>query len=159
MSDATCGARAFHTPDTPYRRARWSWLALIGLTGFGLLAATARLAASHAMLAPPAYAAHLATGLLPGVAAWLVWRRVDVALHRKHVALQWWGWAVVAQAAWPALAGLAPGALGGCLAFAAACGLTLAAIRSFWPLSHGAAAMLLPYIATTTLAGWPSAFS
>lgn len=154
------GGRVFHNSRAPFRRARWfRWLALAGFAGFGLLAAVAGTGARAGLAGPDAASwLGLAAGVLPGVAAWLVWQRVDAGLHGKRAALRLWGWAVMAQALWPGVAPLA-GAAAGLAALAAACGLTLLVIRAFWPLGRGAAAMLLPYIVVTAFAGWPVAGS
>ena len=80
-----------------------------------------------------------------GVSAWLVWRRIEIAAFRKRLALQVWGWQLLANALWPAaFFGLRNPALG--LATMAvllvAVGFT---VRAFWPLQRGAALLLLPY--------------
>ena len=96
-----------------------------------------------------------AGALLPGVAAWLVWRRVDVGLHRKRRAIRLWGWAVLAQASWPGIAPSLHSPTAGLTALAVAGALTVWAIRAFWPVDRAAAAMLLPYSAAIALAAWP----
>ena len=150
----TSGGCAFHNSRSPFRRARWTqWLLLAGFVAFGLLAAVAGAAARAGARGPVPWP-ELAPGVLPGVAAWLVWRRVDLALHRKRAALRLWGWALLAQAVWPGVAPLLGSAAAGQAALLGACGLTLLAIRAFWPLGRGAAAMLLPYMAATAIAGW-----
>ncbi len=84
---------------------------------------------------------------LTGVAAWLVWRRIDVGLERKRTALRRWGWALMLGALWPAaLYGAHAPALALlllllCLASAA---WTAAAFRALQP---AAATLMLPYTA------------
>ena len=39
---------------------------------------------------------------LTGVAAWLVWRRIDVGAERKRAALRVWGWQLLLSALWAA---------------------------------------------------------
>lgn len=81
---------------------------------------------------------------MPGIAAWLVWRRVEVAAFRKRAALRAWGWQVLASALWPSLLfGLRSteaGVVGAALLLVA--GLTT--VRRFWPLERRAALLLLP---------------
>lgn len=127
----------------------------MGFLGLGTLAAVAGLAASRGMGA--ALVPWCAGAWLPGVAAWLVWRRVDVGLHRKQRALRLWGWAVLAQAAWPGIAPSLHNAGAGYAGLLAATVLTGFVIRAFWPLGRGAAAMLLPYSAAIAFAAWPGA--
>lgn len=61
--------------------------------------------------APVAFAGSLPWGWNPawavlypltGVAAWLVWRRVDVGLERKRAALRRWGWQLLLSGLWAA---------------------------------------------------------
>lgn len=98
----------------------------------------------------------LGADLLPGGAAWLVWRRVDVGLHRKRSALRLWGWSLPARAVWAASMALpfAGHGAGAAAALGLLGGLTLLCIRAFWPLHRFAAAMLLPYMACIGLAAW-----
>lgn len=135
----------------------------MGFLGLGTLAAMVALHGT--MRSGGAVGLWCAGAWLPGVAAWLVWRRVDVGLHRKQRALRLWGWAVLAQAAWPGVAPLAHGvglplvhSVGaGYAGLVVASGLTGWAVRAFWPLGRGAAAMLLPYSAAIAVAAWPGA--
>lgn len=86
--------------------------------------------------------------ILLGVAAWLVWRRIDVGADRKRAALRAWGWALAANALWsPAFFGLhMPGlSMAMLAAMLATTGVTLHRFRPLQPL---AAALTLPY------AGW-----
>lgn len=81
-----------------------------------------------------------------GVAAWLVWRRVDVAAHRKRAALRLWGWQLMGNALWsPAFFGLNNAALGLAVIVVLLAAVALT-IRAFWPLQRGAAALLVPYL-------------
>lgn len=150
------GGRAFHHPDPLRRARRTGWLALLGFLGFASLAAAAGLAVGPPG-APLAGAWWCAGAWLPGLAAWLVWRRVDVGLHRKHRAMQLWGWAILAQVAWPGIAPSLHSTAAGYAALVAASALTGLAIRAFWPLDRTAAAMLLPYSAAIAFAAWPGA--
>lgn len=141
---------------------------MAGFVGLGLLASAAGAAlgpggvlawARGLQPMPGGLLAFLLLGAdaLPGVAAWLVWRRVDVGLHRKRAALRWWGWTLAARAAWAAAGAMTPSPdarLATVAALAAVFGLTLLTIRAFWPLQRPAAAMLLPYIACIAAAGW-----
>ncbi len=81
-----------------------------------------------------------------GVSAWLVWRRLDTATHRKRAALRTWGWQLLANALWPAaFFGLQNPGLG--LAVIAVMLIAIAAtMRAFWPLQRAAAVLLLPYL-------------
>lgn len=125
----------------------------MGFLGLGTLAAIAGLAASHELSS--AVVPWCAGAWLPGVAAWLVWRRMDVGLHRKQRALRLWGWAVLAQAAWPGIAPSLHSVGAGYAGLAVAGVLTGCTIRAFWPLGRGAAAMLLPYSVAIAIAAWP----
>lgn len=89
-----------------------------------------------------------------GVSAWLVWRRIDVAVHRKRAALRVWGWQLLANALWPAaFFGLNSPALG--LGVILVLWLSIAAtMRAFWPLQRAAAALLVPYLAWISFASY-----
>ena len=82
---------------------------------------------------------------LTGLAAWLVWRRIDVGLDRKRAALRRWGWQLLLGGLWPAaLYGASSPALAGALLLL----LLLAAMATalaFKPLHRGAALLLAPY--------------
>lgn len=80
-----------------------------------------------------------------GVSAWLVWRRMDVAAHRKRAALLAWGWQLGANAVWPPVFfGLhAPGA--GFLVLTVLLVAVAVTIRAFWRLDRAAALLLVPY--------------
>lgn len=82
-----------------------------------------------------------------GVSAWLVWRRIDAAAHRKRAALRIWGWQLLANALWPAaFFGLHSTGLG--LAVIAVLLTSIVAVlRAFWPLQRAAALLLAPYLA------------
>ncbi len=154
--------RVFQTAESSFRRARRASLfALVGFVGLSLLVWVANGAVTgtsvhgwfHTLArpagAPPDWVfAPVWTVLYAtiGVSAWLVWRRVDAAAHRKRAALRVWGWQLLANALWPAaFFGLRDPGLG--LAVIAvlliAIGLT---IRGFWPLQRAAALLLLPYM-------------
>ena len=95
--------------------------------------------------------------VLIGVSAWLVWRRVDVAMHRKRAALRMWGWQLLANALWPAaFFGLHSLGLGMAViaAMVVMIGLTM---RAFWPLQRGAALLLTPYLAWVCYAAYLNA--
>ena len=108
--------------------------------------------------APPAWAwgpVWVALAPLGGLAAWLVWRRVDVGLERKRAALRLWGWQLLLGGLWPAalFAAHSPGlALAVMLALLVAVLLTL---RAFLALQLQAARLLLPYaLWLCWAAGW-----
>lgn len=90
--------------------------------------------------------------ILLGVAAWLVWRRIDVAAERKRAALRAWGWALAANALWsPAFFGLhRPDLSLAVLALMLA--TTVLVWRRFRPLQPWGAALLLPYLAWSSYA-------
>lgn len=115
--------RVFQTYEPPSRRAaRGSLFALIGFVGMSLLVWAANVAVIagssrgwYDLLAAPRGAAPVRlfapvwTALYPvmGVAAWLVWRRIDVGAERKRAALRSWGWQLLINSFWlPALFGL-----------------------------------------------------
>lgn len=92
-------------------------LALVGFVGLSLLvvAATAALAESDGLAwlrtqhGPPAtpppwlcLPVWTAVSALIGVAAWLVWKRIDVGVRRKRAALRIWGWQLLLSALWAA---------------------------------------------------------
>lgn len=82
---------------------------------------------------------------LTGLAAWLVWRRIDVAMERKRAALRRWGWQLLLSGLWPAaLYGAHSPALATAMLL-----LTLLAVAvtllSFLELQTAAALLLLPY--------------
>lgn len=83
---------------------------------------------------------------LTGVAAWLVWRRIDVGLDRKRAALRRWGWLLLVSGIWPSLAPAV--ASSGFPAFALLLALALAiwATLSFRKLQPNAALLMLPYV-------------
>ena len=155
--------RAFQTVEPPFRRARRaSILALIGFVGLCLLVWLANGAVTatsvsgwyRGLARPPGTPPDWLFGpvwtvlyVTIGVAGWLVWRRVDVAMHRKRAALRMWGWQLAVNALWPPVffgfKALGPG-LVVIVALLGAIGLT---IRAFWPLQRGAALLLGPYMA------------
>ncbi len=153
--------RAFQTYESPSRRAaRGSLLALIGFVGLSLLVWAANGAITAASTpawywsltappgTPPAWLfAPVWTTLYPvmGVAAWLVWRRIDVGAERKRTALQTWGWQLLANSLWsPAFFGLHSPALG-LAVIALLLAAVLLTIRRFVPLQPAAAALMVPY--------------
>ena len=84
---------------------------------------------------------------LIGVAAWLVWRRVDVGLERKRAALRMWGWQLGVNALWaPAFFALRSTGLG-MLVIVPLLVLIGLTIRAFLPLHRPAALLLVPYAA------------
>lgn len=153
--------RVFQTYEPPSRRAaRGSILALIGFVGLSLLvwAANGAITAGSvrgwygALVPPPGTPpnwlfAPVWTALYPlmGVAAWLVWRRIDVGVERKRAALRTWGWQLLVNALWsPAFFGLHQ--LGLALAVIGVLLMAvLLTIRRFAPLQPAAAVLMLPY--------------
>ena len=160
--------RAFQTAEPPYRRAqRASLLALVGFVGLCLLAWAASGAGSagggrgwfgglaRPPLSPPDWAfgparlspVWMVTDLCLALAAWLVWRKIDVAAHRKRAALRLWGWLLLASAACPGmLFSLHSPRLG----FGAVLVLLAAAMATaiaFWRLQRRAAMAVLPCLA------------
>ena len=84
---------------------------------------------------------------LTGIAAWLVWRRIDVGLERKRAALRRWGWVLMLSSLWPAAL---YGAHSPPLAMLfLLLGLIVAAwtALSFRSLQPAAALLMLPYTA------------
>src|SRR3954453_2278222 len=80
-----------------------------------------------------------------GVAAWLVWRRIDVGIERKRAALRCWGWLLLLSGIWPAAffeAHNPDAALAVMILLLATLALTL---RAFVQLQRGAALLLGPY--------------
>ena len=144
------GERAFQPNEPPRRRAaRSNLLALIGFIGLSALAPIARaaLAAGAGTAQPLPWVPAALLYSSSGVAAWLVWRRIDVGLERKRAALRHWGWQLLFSGLWPAaLYGLNSPALAvSALASAfLAAALTLLAFRR---LQASAALLLLPYLA------------
>ncbi len=153
--------RAFQTYEPPSRRAaRGSLLALIGFVGLSLLvwAANGAITAGsmpawyRSLTAPPGTPptwlfAPVWTTLYPvmGVAAWLVWRRIDVGAERKRTALRSWGWQLLANSLWsPAFFGLHNLALS-LVAIVLLLASILLTIRRFVPLQPAAAALMSPY--------------
>jgi len=153
--------RVFQTYEPPSRRAaRGSLLALIGFVGLSLLvwAANGAITAGStpawywSLTAPPGTPpawlfAPVWTALYPvmGVAAWLVWRRIDVGAERKRAALRSWGWQLLANSLWsPAFFGLHRPGLS-LVVIVLLLASILLAIRRFVPLQPVAAVLMLPY--------------
>lgn len=123
-------------------------LALIGFIGLAVLVPLVRTAAARgAGLSPPDPA--LAAALLyplSGLAAWLVWRRIDVGVERKRGALRRWGWQLLLSGLWPAaLSGLQTPITAVLLLLLL--GAAAATLLSFRRLHAGAALLLLPCVA------------
>ena len=97
------GDRAFQPIEPPRRRAaRASLFALLGFVGLAALVPLTR--APFASLPRALLIAETLLCPLTGVAAWLVWRRIDVGLDRKRAALRRWGWLLLVSGLWPSLA-------------------------------------------------------
>ena len=93
---------------------------------------------------------------LTGVAAWLVWRRVDVCVERKRAALRIWGWQLLLSGLWPAalFGARSPElALAVMASLLVALGLTM---RAFLQLQRNAALLLTPYAAWLCWAAYMS---
>ena len=145
------GERAF-LPTEPARRraARANLLALLGFLGLAALVPIARAALIDGSLSLTGSRLFTAEAVLcpcTGLAAWLVWRRIDIGLARKRAALRCWGWLMLLSALWPA-------ALKGTDSPLIGLGLLLIclviAVRTafvFRPLRPGAALLILPYAA------------
>ena len=165
--------RAFQTVEPPYRRAqRASLFALVGFLGLCLLVFVANGAVTASSvrgwyctlaqppLSPPDWLfapVWTALYLAMGVAAWLVWRRIDIAAHRKRRALRIWGWQLLANALWPAaFFGLQSVGLGLAVVVVLLAAIVMT-VRSFWPLQRMAALLLLPYLAWVGFAAYLNA--
>jgi len=173
MSDFNEECRVFQPIEPPFRRAaRGSLLALIGFVGMALLvwAANGAVTAGSvrgwyaSLIAPPGTPpnwlfAPVWTALYPtmGVAAWLVWRRIDVGAERKRTALRCWGWQLLVNALWsPAFFGLHR--LDASLVIVAAL-FTAVALTTFLfaRLQRGAALLMAPYLAWVGYAAYLNA--
>ncbi len=107
--------------------------------------ARAALAAGSSPALPPLLAAEALLCPLTGLAAWLVWRRIDVGLERKRAALRRWGWQLMLSALWPAaFYGARSPALAMLLLLLSLAAVVLTASH-FRRLQPTAAALLLPY--------------
>jgi benzodiazapine receptor len=90
--------------------------------------------------------------VLVGVAAWLVWRRIGAAPP-----LTLWGWQLLVNAFWaPAFFGLHSTA-GGLLVLLVLTPLILLTLRTFYGVDRVAAALMLPYAASTAYATYLAA--
>lgn len=155
--------RVFQTVEPPFRRAkRASLLALIGFVGLCVLVYAANGAVTASSVkgwyqtlarppgSPPDWVfAPVWASLyaMIGVSAWLVWRRIEIAAHRKRAALRVWGWQLLLNALWPAaFFGMHSAGLG-LLVIVPLLGSVAATLLVFWPLQRGAAALLAPYLA------------
>lgn len=91
------------------------------------------------------------------VAAWLVWRRIEVGAHRKRAALRVWGWQLLINAIWPtAFFGLHSPALG-LVTITLLLGSIVVTMRAFWPLQRTAALLLAPYLGWVCFAAYLNA--
>ncbi len=124
-------------------------MALLGFVGLAALVPIARapLADGTVAFLAPMLSAETVLCPLTGIAAWLVWRRIDVGLERKRAALRRWGWVLMLGALWPAaLSGMHSPPLA---IIVLLCGLTAAAWTafSFRTIQPTAALLMLPYTA------------
>jgi len=157
------GVCAFQTIDPPARRAnRANLLALIGFVGLSALvwlsngAVTASGVGgwyhvlSRPAFTPPDWVFGPVWSVLYvtiGVSAWLVWRRVDIGLHRKRAALRIWGWQLLVNAVWPPVFfGLHWMGVGLAILLLLVGSVALT-IHAFWPIRRAAGLLLLPYLA------------
>ena len=170
---AAPGVRAFQTVEPPSRRARRSsLLALVGFVGLCLLVSVANGAVTATSvkgwyqtlqkppLSPPDWLFAPVWSVLYvtiGVSAWLVWRRVEVGMHRKRAALLVWGWQLAMNALWPPVFfGFRSLSLG-MVAILALLASIMLVIRAFWPIQRVAALLLLPYLAWVSFATYLNA--
>lgn len=92
-----------------------------------------------------------------GVAAWLVWRRVDPAPPRKYAALRLWGWQLLLNALWtPAFFGARSTGLGLAVVVSLLAAVLLT-VRVFLRVDRVAASLLLPYAAWVSYATYLNA--
>ncbi len=116
--------------------------------------AQARLAGTGFVVTPRLLLLEAILSPFNGLAAWLVWRRIDVGLERKRAGLRRWGWMLLGGALVPATwTSFGPGpALAMVLLCAAA---TVWTGRAFRRLQPAAALLLIPYavwlLATATI--------
>ena len=90
---------------------------------------------------------------LSGLAAWLVWRRIDIGVERKRAALRLWGWQLMLSALWAAsLFGVESPALA---LLATLCLLVALAqtVLAFFRLQPAAGMLLTPYAVWLVLRG------
>jgi len=92
-----------------------------------------------------------------GVAAWLVWRRVDVGLERKRNALRIWGWLLLLSGLWPAAFFGAQSPEAALAVMAAVLGALALTLRAFLQLQRGAALLMAPYAAWLCWAAYMNA--
>ncbi len=162
--------RAFQPIEPSSRRARRA--SLLGLLGFvGLcalvLAANGSVTAAnsglwyHSLRQPPGTPPDWLFApvwtvlyLCIGVSGWLVWRRVEVGVHRKRAALRAWGWQLLANALWPpAFFGMHALGLGLSVILLMVAAIAVTVIR-FWPIERRAAWLLAPYLAWVCYAAY-----
>jgi len=141
-------------------------LALIGFVGLAALVPISRewIVSGERAFAPAIWTLGFLLYPLTGLAAWLVWRRIDVGLDRKRAALRRWGWQLLLGGLWPAaLYGAQSPALAGAV-LALLLATAAATVIAFRRLQRDAALLLGPYcawlICTAALAAgrfWPGA--
>ena len=122
-------------------------LALVGFVGLSLLTLAAEMGFGAGWpLAGWAWTP-LWAGLhgAVGVAAWLVWRRVDVGLERKRGALRIWGWLLLLSGLWTAAFFGAQSPAAAIAVMAALVGALVLTVRAFLQLQRWAALLMAPY--------------
>ena len=92
-----------------------------------------------------------------GTAAWLVWRRIDIGIHRKRTALRIWGWHLLVNAIWPPVFFGLHNLPAGMLVITLLLISIALTMRAFWPLNRPAALLLLPYLAWVAYATYLNA--
>jgi len=121
---------------------------LVGFVGLGLLLLGSQAALGAGAEWPGGWeSAPLWTVLYGsvGVAAWLVWRRVDVGVERKRAALRIWGWLLLLSGLWPAALFGAQSPEAALAVMAAVLGSMVLTLRAFLQLQRTAALLLAPY--------------
>ena len=92
-----------------------------------------------------------------GVAAWLVWRRVDIGAERKRAALRTWGWQLLVNSLWsPAFFGLHSLPLS-MLVISVLLITILLTVRRFVHLQPVAAVLMAPYAVWVSYAAYLNA--
>ena len=136
---------------------------LVGLVSFGLTASGGQgwfLTLAAPPGTPPPWVFGAVWMLLyasVGVAAWLVWRHLDLVPARRYAALQVWGWQLGVNALWaPAFFGLHSPALG-LLVLLFLLMLIALTIRRFRPVQPLAGGLLLPYLGWVAYAAYVNA--
>ena len=141
--------RAFQPTEPPRRRAaRARLIALVGFVGFSAMVPISRIALATGagdLVSMPWLGLLVLLYALAGLAAWLVWRRIDVGVERKRAALRRWGWQLLLSALSPAaLYGADDAALALAL-LALSFALLVLTLAAFRKLQTTAAFLLLPY--------------